>query len=76
MPPGEQALGAWLALRNAASATGMWPVIEDDIKDPTNWIEPDQVDPLGRAADWWKVYLKDTSVPLQRLTPAMIRADL
>lgn len=72
--PGEQALAAWLALRNAARETGMWPVIGDDLKDPANWTAPGQVDPLGRAAEWWREYLKDSSVPLRRLTPAEIRA--
>jgi hypothetical protein len=73
--PGDRVLGAWLVLRNAARATGMWPVIGDDLKDLANWIAPDQVDPLGRAANWWKVYLKDTSVPLRRLAPDEIRSD-
>ena len=73
--PGEQALGAWLALRNAARETGMWPVINDDLKDPANWTGPDQLDPRRRAAEWWKAYLKDRTGPLPHLTPDEIRAD-
>jgi len=73
--PGEQTLSAWLALRNALPATGLWPVIGREQNEPNFPHEPNQLDPLGRAAEWWRQTLRDPTIPLQRLTPEMTRAD-
>lgn len=74
---GEDALAAWLALRNAAPRTGLWPVLQDDVKHPkygehTFW--PEQLDPLHRQREWFEKWRSDRSLPMFRLTPEEIRA--
>lgn len=44
--PGEQALAAWLALRNLVPVTGLWPVIGDEANGPSFDREPERYAPM------------------------------
>ena len=54
---GEHALAVWLALHNAVSRTGLWPVLGDDVRHSRYWNEvlgPEQLDPLRRQSEWFE----------------------
>jgi hypothetical protein len=73
--PGDQALAAWLSLRNASPTTRLWPVIRGSAKEARFADGPEPLDPRGRVSEWWKRRLADPSFRLPLLTPDMIRAD-
>lgn len=74
--PGERALAAWLTLRNAVSATGIWPVIGRELNEATyGEVWPEQLDPRRRLAEQWRVAVQTMSAIVPRLTSDQIRAD-
>jgi hypothetical protein len=74
--PGEQALAAWLALRNAVPLTGLWPVIGSEL-DVAAYGDywPYQLDPGDRRHEWFERFCLDRNIPMFRLTPDTIRTD-
>lgn len=73
--PGEHALAAWLALRNAVPQTGLWPVIKGEQREPGFADAPDPLDPALRVFKWREVWRRDRNAPPPELTPDLIRAD-
>lgn len=73
--PGEQALAAWLALRNLVPVTGLWPVIRDETNGPSFNSEPERLDPATRWAAWQQRFRGGPDTPEPSLTPDVIRAD-
>jgi hypothetical protein len=74
--PGERALAAWFALRNAVPITGLWPVIQSELNEGTyNEAWPEQLDPGGRGREWFERFRRDHTIAPFRLGPETIRAD-